>query len=232
MNVANFEEDVGAAALLFLPFVLLFLALWAVAPPSSSQLVASDPLVQLVYAAAGLWAIPLLSVLPALAWMVLSWPSRPALLRAARLALGGAALVGVGLPLLRLVVGPALPAFVPPEESALAGITLGVGAGMFEEAVFRLGILPAAFLLVRRAWPPIWAVAFAVVVTSLAFALSHELGPGAGQFDPRFFATRFVMPGCVMSLLFFWLGPSFLITLHCAAHVGIALLFTGVPSAG
>ncbi len=229
--MTEFKADVSAAALLFLPFVGLFLVLWAVAPPTSAHLLASDPLVQLVDACAGLWAIPVLSALPALAWVALSPPSRLALSRAVRGALGGLAVAAVGLPLLRLLVGPALPAFVPPEESAVAGIALGVGAGITEEAVFRLGILAAVFLVARRAWSPRWAGAFAVVVTALAFALSHELGPGSGAFDAWFFATRFVVPGGLMSLLFFQPGPSFLVTLHSASHVGIALLFSGVPPA-
>ncbi len=229
--MAQFKEEVSAAALLFLPFVGLFLVLRGVAPPTSEHLLASDPLIQLVGAYAGLWAIPVLSALPALAWVALLHPSRAALSRAARGVLGGLAVVAVGLPLLRLLVGPALPAFVPPEEGAMAGIALGVGAGIIEEAIFRLGLLAALFLVARRALSPRWAGAFAVVVTSLAFALSHELGPGAGTFDPRFFATRFVVPGCLMSLLFFRPGPSFLVSLHSASHVGIALLFSGLPPA-
>ena len=225
--MASFREDVSAAALLFLPFVGLFLALWAVAPPSDAQLLVSDPLVQWVHAYAGLWAIPVLSALPALAWVASLPPPRAALSRAVRPALSGLAVAALGLPLLRIFVGPALPAFVPSEESALPGIALGVGAGVLEEAVFRLGILAVAYLAARRLCPPAWAAVSAVALTSLAFALSHELGPGAAAFDARFFATRFLVPGCVMSLLFFRPGPSFLVTLHCAAHVGIALLFSG-----
>jgi len=227
--MANFKDDVSAAALLFLSFPILFLVLWAVAPPTPANLLASDPLIQLVAGHAGLWAIPVLSSLPALAWISLSPPSRSSVARAGCAALGGVGVAALGLLLLRLGAGPTLPDFVPPEESARAGITLGVGAGIVEEAVFRLGLLASAFLLARRVLPPPWAGVLAVVTTALAFAWSHEIGPGAGPFNAHFFATRFVVPGCLMSLLFFRPGPSFLVTLHCSAHVGIALLFRGAP---
>ena len=229
----NFRQDVSAAAALFLPFVLLFILLLNVAPPTASQLQASDPLVQLVNDYAGLWALGALSAFPALVWIALAPPSGEALLRGARRALAALLTTALGLPLLRLVAGPALPAFIPPEESALPGLALGVGAGILEEATFRLGLLAIAFVAARRFWRWTPATAFAVVVTGLAFALSHELGPGEVAFDPQFFATRFVVPGCIMSSLFFRPGPAFLVTLHCSAHIGIALLFTGIAgSAG
>lgn len=133
----------------------------------------------------------------------------------------------VGLPLLLVVAGPALPSFVPPEESALPGSALGLGAGVLEEAVFRLGVLAAVLLVLRRAMAARAAATVAVVLTALAFAASHELGPGAGAFDPYFFATRFIIPGCVMSTLFLKPGPAFLVTLHSTSQ-GIALLFSGV----
>src|SRR4029453_14323036 len=116
---------------------------------------------------------------------------------------------------------------VPPEESSAPGMALGVGAGMLEEAGFRLGLPAVGFRFARRHCSPVRAEALAVLVTSLAFALSHELGPGSPGFDPRIFATRFIVPGCLMSGLFFRPGPSFLLTLHCSLHVGIALLFPG-----
>ncbi len=227
MERAEFEREVGAAAVLFSPFIGLFLVLWAMAPPTAAHRLASDPLIQLVDAAAGLWAIPLLTALPVAAWVAASPPSGAVLSRGLRGALAGAGLAAVGLLVLRLVFGPTLPDFVPPEESALAGITLGVGAGILEEAVFRFGVLATTFIVARRFWPSKRAAALAVVVTALAFALSHELGPGAGPFDAGFFATRLIVPGAFMSVLFLRVGPSFLVTLHAAAHVGIALLFDG-----
>lgn len=128
------------------------------------------------------------------------------------------------MPLLRLLVGPALPDFVPPEESARAGMALGVAAGVLEEAVFRIALLAPLVLWLRRRATPRAAAAIAVGVSALAFALSHELGPGAGPFDPRFFAVRFLLPGCAMGALFLF-RPAFLVSLHASAHVAIALLF-------
>jgi hypothetical protein len=223
----QFEAEVGAAALFFLPFVALFGILCAASPPTPSQLLAADPLIRLVTAHAGLWAVAALSAVPAIAWLLFAAPSRASLRAGSRGCAAAIVAAAVGLPLLRWVVGPALPSFVPPEESSAPGMALGVGAGMLEEAVFRLGLLAVGFLFARRHCSPVRAEALAVLVTSLAFALSHELGPGSPGFDPRIFATRFIVPGCLMSSLFFRPGPSFLVTLHCSLHVGIALLFPG-----
>lgn len=226
----GFRDDVSAAAVAFCGFAAVFVALWLAAPPSAAQRAVSDPLIQLVDATIGLWAIPVLCVLPALGWAAIQPPSREALVRSARGAFAAIALAGVGLPLLRVLVGPSLPSFVPPEESAAPGLLLGLGAGVLEEAIFRLGLLATVFVLAKRVTTNAAAGALAIVSTGLAFALAHELGPGAGPFELRFFLTRFLIPGCGMSLLFFRPGPAFLVFLHATAHVGIALLFTGTAS--
>ena len=221
-------EAIAAASVAFLPFVALFLALAALVPPSDAERSAADPLVQLALPHLDFAGLAVISAAPALAWTLFVRPSTEALRGAGRQALAALAVVGLGLPLLRMLVGPSLPAFVPPEESAAPGLTLGVAAGVLEESVFRLGILALVFVAtLRSVRAPGVAAGVAIFVTALTFALSHELGPGAGDFSARFFATRFAIPGVVMSVLFFRPGPSFLVTLHCAAHVGIALLFTG-----
>jgi hypothetical protein len=80
------------------------------------------------------------------------------------------------------------------------------------------------FLFLRSRMPRGSAIAVAVVVTGFAFAVSHEIGTG----DPlveRWFATRFLIPGCAMSLLFFWPGPAFIVAAHCTAHLLIPIAF-------
>lgn len=221
----RFAQDVSAAALLFLPFVVLLVGLGGFAPYSEMQLAASDPLVQIVHGMAGLWLVPVLCALPAVGGWLLARPSRATLARSMREAQLAVAILVVGLPLLRWGVGPSLPDFVPPEESARPGIVLGLAAGMLEEAIFRFGVLAPAFVWLRRHVPEAPATGLAILATSLLFALCHELGPGAGSFELRSFVTRFLIPGCVMSLLFLRAGPCFLVTLHSGAHVGIALLF-------
>jgi len=91
--------------------------------------------------------------------------------------------------------------------------------------VFRFGALPLAYGLARRWLPERWAIAVAAVVTGILFALSHELGPAAGAFEPRYFLTRALFPGIVMSVVFLRLHPSFIVSAHCAAHLFIPALF-------
>jgi len=217
---------ITGAALVLLGYVAVLLAVWQIVPPTAGNLAVSDPLVRLIDARAGLWFLPVLCVLPAIGWLAAFGANGEERGRAVRAAALGALVAIVGLTLLRAAAGPVIPSFIPPEESAGPGLVLGLGAGLVEEAVFRLGILAPSYLIAGRSMSERSATTFAVVLTALLFALSHEVGPGATTFEPRFFITRFLVPGVGMSLLFLWLGPAFLVSLHAAAHVAIAMLFT------
>lgn len=53
-----------------------------------------------------------------------------------------------------------------------------MGAGIYEEFLFRLCLLPAAYLAFRALLvPKSWAIAGTVVISSLVFSLAHYLGP-------------------------------------------------------
>jgi len=127
---------------------------------------------------------------------------------------------------MRLAFGPTLPSFVPPEESARPGFTQGLAAGLFEEVLFRLMILPLSYRALLRRLSPRHAAPIAILVTSLAFAISHELGPGAAQFRVDHFITRFAFPGALMSAAYFVPGPAFIIAAHSTAHLLIPILFS------
>lgn len=107
---------------------------------------------------------------------------------------------------------------IPPEESAEPGILLGLGAGISEEVIFRLMIVPVAYTLALQVTKPQMAMVVAILVTGVLFALGDEIGPGAGQFQWEHFVTRFVSAGSLMSVLFFWPGPAFVISMHSRAH--------------
>lgn len=81
-----------------------------------------------------------------------------------------------------------------------------IGAGVYEEVMFRLLLVPAAFLGFRMfEFPPGWAAAMAAISTSFLFALAHHVGPSADAFNlfafsfraaaGLFFATVFLMRG-------------------------------------
>lgn len=81
-----------------------------------------------------------------------------------------------------------------------------VGAGIYEEVIFRLTLLPMVTMFFRKTvLPRNWAPAFAAVVTSLLFAAAHHVGAAGEPFEVfpfcfrtlagLFFATLFVLRG-------------------------------------
>jgi hypothetical protein len=221
----DWDEQVAAAATLVQPFALLSALLLLIAPPAAAAFAAADPLVRSIAMTVGLFAIPgaALAVLPL--WLWLAWPSAPALRRSLQLAAAGAALaIGVSV-LLRLLVGPHLPGFIPPEESAAPGLPAGLAAGLIEEVAIRLAVLPAALFLARRLLPPAAAAIAAVLAAAAVFTLLHQVGPGAAPFAPAHALTRFLFPGVVMSAAAIRPGPALVCVGHCAAHLMIPLCF-------
>lgn len=73
-------------------------------------------------------------------------------------------------------------------------LTLSLGAGIYEELVFRVLLMGGLFWLVRRlfATPPGTAGFVAVVVSSLIFSLFHYIGPMGDAFQLASFMFRFV----------------------------------------
>lgn len=216
-------RSVAATASLCLPFAAILAVLELLRPASASQRLAADPLVQLLEPVGGVWSIVAAAAIVAAAWWRRGRPER-ADARWAAMGMAVAALLTIAV---RLVVGPHLPSFVPPEESAAPGATLGLAAGLVEEVVFRLVLLPGVFLATRDRLGPRASAALAVAVTATLFSLSHELGPAGGDFEPRFLVTRFLFPGVVMSVVALRVSLPFIVFAHCTAHLLIPPLFPG-----
>ena len=77
---------------------------------------------------------------------------------------------------------------------------------MYEEFLFRILLLPAAFLVLRMFESPAgWAAAMSAAMTSVVFALAHHIGPAADAFYlftflfraavGMFFAAAFLLRG-------------------------------------
>jgi membrane protease YdiL (CAAX protease family) len=218
------EEDVAAAAAVLAPFVVAVAFLAWMAPATAAQRGAADPIVRTLDLGGGIAWVPVLGGLVCAAWLVARRPDAPALRRAAGWAVAGAVVTGVCVGALRLLLGAQLPAFVPPEESAAPGLTLGLAAGVLEEVVFRLGLLPLVYFRLAPRLPRA-APFVAAAIVGLLFALAHELPPAGGSFVAAHVVTRVVFPGVVMSLAFFWPSPSFLVAAHATAHLFIPLAF-------
>lgn len=218
-------DRIAAAAVVLLFGVLVSIALLVTSPPTAAQFSAADPLLHFLQPAAGYWTAALVAAVVGAAWLLVGGTSRGALREAAIFGLAGA-FAGLAMTLLiRVLQGGTLPAFIPSEESSAPGMALGFSAGLVEEALFRLGTLPLVYFALYRRTGALAAAIVACVATGLAFALSHEAGQAAASFDAAHFLTRAIIPGIAMSVVAVVVHPAFMVAAHCAAHIGIALLF-------
>jgi len=214
--------DASAAALVALPFVAYLLTLQLVAPPTEWNWARADPILQLLPRSASLAIPPALGVLLAIAWWQMARPTAAVLRIAGKEALLGGLVALVAIGGLRLAVGPQMPAFIPREESAGPGFLLSMTAGLWEEQVCRLALLPALYFGLRGRVPEPVAVLTSLVVVGLSFSLWHLAGESV--FSLRYFVTRFAIPGCGMSLI--WMvSPSAIVAGHASAHLLIPAVF-------
>jgi membrane protease YdiL (CAAX protease family) len=99
-------------------------------------------------------------------------------------------------------------------------LALSLGAGLYEELVFRVLGMGGLYWLLRRftAISEMAAAVAAVVVSSLIFSLFHYLGPMGDTFQLASFVFRFVA-GVVLAALFRWRGFGIAATTHALYDV-------------
>jgi len=114
---------------------------------------------------------------------------------------------GIGLSAPSSVPGAQAPVWLP--------FLLSIGAGLWEELVFRLLLLGGLTLLLTRALgaAPAVSVAIAVLVSSLAFALYHHLGDGGEPLTASRFLFRSIA-GTILGLLFVFRGLAVVVYMH------------------
>jgi membrane protease YdiL (CAAX protease family) len=111
----------------------------------------------------------------------------------------------------------------------LQDIFLAVGAGIYEEFLFRLLLVGGAILLltdvlgIRRSTVSLWAA----VVAGIAFSLYH-FGPGH-QFKFSEFAIR-ALAGIYLGGLYLFRGFGIAVGAHAAYDIYAALTFSTLPS--
>lgn len=93
-----------------------------------------------------------------------------------------------------------------PSRTLMQNIVGSIGAGIFEEVVFRLVLMSVlALLLVRAAsafgLPKVAGIAAAVLLSSVVFSLFHHLGPSAPLFSQQQFMFR-TFAGIVLGVMF------------------------------
>lgn len=96
---------------------------------------------------------------------------------------------------------------VPPAEGDLwTQLALSIGAGVYEELVFRVLLVGGLFLLFQHLFAqPLAGYLLAAVLGAALFSLVHYLGPFGDAFTLASFAFRFFF-GLALNGLFLWRG--------------------------
>jgi membrane protease YdiL (CAAX protease family) len=139
-------------------------------------------------------------------------------------ALGLWALCRASLPVLENL-GVTLAISPMPNEAAGRVVTF-VGAGIYEEALFRLVILGGVGCLLRYIGvPPPTAATIAVLVSAILFSAAHHIGPYGEPFHAGRFAFRF-LAGLYFALLYQFRGFGVAAGAHACydVMVGVAVM--------
>ena len=221
----RFLEDMYFAACVALLFGGYTLILLLTTTASETHWLHADPVLKIFPEALTLWGIPVLSLALFFFWKFQKPAQVQAVFSPLKFAFSGAAIAIVVLLALRVMLGENLPAFIPPEESVKPGYLLGMSAGLAEELIIRLMLTPLLFVVLRKRLGFHWSALVTIGIAALSFALWHEVGSIGDPFTLHHFTTRFLVPGVIMGLATFYISPVFLVSLHCAAHIMIPLLF-------
>ena len=97
------------------------------------------------------------------------------------------------------------------------------GAGLYEEVLFRLLLLPAtAFVLERLGATTSAAAAWSILLTSCLFSLAHYVGPLGDTFDLYGFVFR-SLAGIFFAVLFLARGFGIAAGAHAAYDLFVGL---------
>lgn len=172
--------------------------------------------------------LPTLTVLGLLAWHHVEhdrWRVSGGVLAAMALECLVWAAVLVGVARLQGRLWPhALPlAAAPGHDGVLARVIGFCGAGLYEEVLFRLLLLPAvAFVLGRLGASASAAAAWAILLTSGLFSLAHYVGPLGDAFDLYGFVFR-ALAGGFFAVLFLARGFGIVAGTHAAYDILVGL---------
>ncbi len=100
-----------------------------------------------------------------------------------------------------------------------------VGAGVYEEVMFRLALLPLCVHVLRSMFrmPGKWAAVMAVFVTSLTFSIAHYIGPAGESFSLFNFTFR-TTAGCFFATVFLLRGFGITVGCHALYDVLVGIL--------
>lgn len=110
-----------------------------------------------------------------------------------------------------------------PAATPLESAVLGLGAGLYEELLFRLLLIAGGYVLLVRGLrvDPIWAQVFLVILSALLFSAYHHVGRYAEPYTPASFVFRF-LAGVIFGLLYIWRGFAVVCWSHALYDVLVA----------
>ena len=131
-------------------------------------------------------------------------------------------LVGLAI-LTERLLGPVALTAGAGAQALAAEILTGIGAGIYEEFIFRLaaiGLIILVFVDLLRA-PKKPTAVLAVIVASVLFSLYHFIGPA--EFDWRLFAFR-SLAGLYLAILYIFRGFGVAVGTHACYNVVVAMM--------
>ncbi|MGD0516232.1 MAG: CPBP family intramembrane glutamic endopeptidase [Thermoguttaceae bacterium] len=171
------------------------------------------------------WLLPLLTVCVLLGWHYLThepWRFSPGVLSPM---VAECLLLAICLQVVLVFQGTLLLSTGQASGPSIAAKMVGyLGAGIYEELLFRLILLSATLWLIRRWWTAQnLSLVLAVLVSSLIFAAAHYVGGAGDDFHWFSFLFRF-MAGVFFSILFIYRGFGIAVGAHAAYDI-LAILF-------
>lgn len=220
---------------LVLPIMLAYElgVLWQGGASAASVRTGADAWMRHILASLGLvdqWLPPLALVVILLGWQVASprdWRFSPSILPVMLLEscvlavalVGVSRLIDLGFSVLDRNASPVLSVVSSPARTSLTPLIGYLGAGVYEEALFRLVLVPILFALLR--WlqsPPILASALAVTGSALLFSLAHHAGTPGEAFTWFAFVFRW-MAGVFFAWVFVIRGFGIAVGTHTAYDI-------------
>jgi hypothetical protein len=207
--------------------------LWHMGATSAPLRTGADAWMRHALASVGLtdqWFLPLALVVILLGWQVASprdWRFSPSILvgmilESCMLAIalvGISRLIDLGFALLDQHGPPVLSAASSPSRSILAPLIGYLGAGVYEETMFRLVLVPVLYRLLRLLQSPqVLASALAVTASALLFSLAHHAGTPGETFTWFAFVFRW-MAGVFFAWVFVIRGFGIAVGTHTAYDV-------------
>lgn len=115
---------------------------------------------------------------------------------------------------------------LPTPSPQAASIITYVGAGIYEEVIFRLVLFSVTVFVLRLVLPTPIAVLLGAMLAALAFAAAHHLGPyGEWPIDSRVFLFRF-SAGLIFTALYVFRGFGVAVGTHAGYDVLVGIVMT------